>query len=246
MAEIVVAAENRTETGKNENRRLRTKGLIPGVLYGAKKDTVPLAVSPKEITSILRSKTGENTLFDLDIGGRRRKVILKEFQIEPIKGNLLHADFYEVALDKAIEVSVHVEVTGIPVGVKTQGGLLDHVTREVEVSCLPADIPEKITIDVSDLEMGKAVRVGDLKVPDKVTMLSDADLVIVHVVAPRAEEEVAAAVAPVEGEAAAGAEPEVIKKGKPVEEGDVKAAAAPGAEKDTKEKDKKGDKKEKK
>ena len=245
MADIVVAAENRTETGKNVNRRLRTRGLIPGVLYGAKREAVPLAVSPKEITTILRSKTGENTLFDLEIGGSRRKVILKEFQIEPIKGHLLHADFYEVALDKPIEVKVHIEVTGIPVGVKVEGGLLDHVTREVEVSCLPADIPEKITIDVSDLGMGKAVRVSDLKVPDKVTMLSEPDLVIVHVVAPRAEEEVAAAVAPVEGEAAAGAEPEVIKKGKPVEEGEVKAAA-PGAEKDTKEKDKKGDKKEKK
>ena len=245
MAEIVVAAENRTETGKNENRRLRTRGLIPGVLYGAKREPVPLAVSPKEITSILRSKTGENTLFDLEIGGNRRKVILKEFQVEPIKGHLLHADFYEVALDKPIEVSVHVEVIGTPVGVKTQGGLLDHVTREVEVSCLPADIPEKITVDVSELELGKAVRVGDLKVPDKVTMLSDADLVIVHVVAPRAEEEVAAVAAPVEGEAAAGTEPEVIKKGKPAEEGDTKAAA-PGAEKDTKEKDKKGDKKDKK
>ncbi len=246
MAEIVVAAENRTETGKNVNRRLRTRGLIPGVLYGSKKEAVPLAVSPKEITTILRSKTGENTLFDLEIGGSRRKVILKEFQVEPIKGSLLHADFYEVALDKPIEVSVHIEVTGVPTGVKVEGGLLDHVTREVEVSCLPADIPEKITIDVSELGMGKAVRVSDLKVPDKVTMLSAPDLVIVHVVAPRAEEEVAVAAAPVEGEAVAGAEPEVIKKGKPAEEGDVKAAAAPGAEKDTKEKDKKGDKKEKK
>ena len=241
MADIVVAAENRTGTGKNENRRLRTRGLIPGVLYGAKKDAVPLAVSPKEITTILRSKTGENTLFDLEIGGSRRKVILKEFQVNPIKGNLLHADFYEVALDKPIEVSVHIEVVGIPVGVKVQGGLLDHVTREVEVSCLPSDIPEKITVDVSELEMGQAVRVGDLKVPDKVTMLSEADLVIVHVVAPRAEEEIAAAAAPAEGEAAAGAEPEVIKKGKPVEEGDAKAAAAPGGDKDKKpeKKDKK-------
>jgi len=241
MAEIVVAAENRTETGKNVNRRLRTRGLIPGVLYGAKREAVPLAVSPREITSILRSKTGENTLFDLEIGGSRRRVILKEFQVEPVKGHLIHADFYEVALDKPIEVKVHIEVTGTPVGVKVQGGLLDHVTREVEVSCLPADIPEKLTIDVSELEMGKAVRVGDLKVPDKVTMLSAADLVIVHVVAPRAEEEVAVAAAPVEGEAVAGAEPEVIKKGKPAEEGEV-TAAAPAAEKDTKEKDKKGDK----
>ena len=245
MPEIVVAAENRTETGKNVNRRLRTRGLIPGVLYGSKKEAVPLAVSPKEITTILRSKTGENTLFDLEIGGSRRKVILKEFQVEPIKGSLLHADFYEVALDKPIEVSVHIEVIGVPTGVKVEGGLLDHVTREVEVSCLPADIPEKITVDVSELAMGKAIRVADLKVPDKVTMLSEPDLVVVHVVAPRAEEEVAAAAAPAEGEAAAGAEPEVIKKGKPAEEGEAKAAA-PGGEKDKGDKDKKPEKKDKK
>lgn len=240
MADIVVSAENRNETGKNENRRLRTRGLIPGVLYGAKKDAVPLAVSPKEITTILRSKTGENTLFDLEIGGSRRKVILKEFQVNPIKGNLMHADFYEVALDKPIEVSVHIEVVGVPSGVKVEGGLLDHVTREVEVSCLPSDIPEKITVDVTELALGAAIRVSDLKVPDKVTMLSDPELVIVHVVAPRAEEETAAAAAPAEGEAAAGgAEPEVIKKGKPAEEGEAKAAAGGDKDKKPEKKDKK-------
>jgi large subunit ribosomal protein L25 len=237
MPDIVVAAESRTETGKNVNRRLRTRGLIPGVLYGAKKEAVPVAVSPKEITSILRSKTGENTLFDLEIGGSRRKVILKEFQVEPIKGSLLHADFYEVALDKTIEVKVHIEVTGVPVGVKVEGGLLDFVTRELEIECLPADIPEKITVDVSELGMNQSIRVSDLKIPEKVTMLSEPDLVVVHVVPPRAEEEVAAAAAPAEGEAAA-AEPEVIKKGKPAEEG----AAAEAPAKD----EKKADKKEKK
>ena len=237
MAEIVVAAESRTETGKNVNRRLRTRGLIPGVLYGAKKEAVPVAVSPKEITSILRSKTGENTLFDLEIAGNRRKVILKEFQVEPIKGSLLHADFYEVALDKAIEVKVHIEVVGVPVGVKVEGGLLDFVTRELEIECLPSDIPEKITVDVSELGMNQSIRVSDLKVPEKVTMLSEPDLVVVHVVPPRAEEEAAAA-APAEGEAAAAAEPEVIKKGKPAEEG----AAAEAPAKD----EKKAEKKEKK
>ena len=237
-AEIVVAAESRTDTGKNVNRRLRTRGLIPGVLYGAKKEAVPVAVSPKEITSILRSKTGENTLFDLEIGGSRRKVILKEFQVEPIKGSLLHADFYEVALDKPIEVKVHIEVTGVPVGVKVEGGLLDFVTRELEIECLPSDIPEKITVDVSELGMNQSIRVSDLKVPEKVKMLSEPDLVVVHVVPPRAEEEVAAAAAPAEGEAAA-AEPEVIKKGKPAEEG-AAAEAAPAKD------DKKAEKKEKK
>src|SRR6188768_3644875 len=178
MAEIVVAAENRTETGKNVNRRLRTRGLIPGVLYGSKKEAVPLAVSPKEITTILRSKTGENTLFDLEIGGSRRKVILKEFQVEPIKGSLLHADFYEVALDKELQVNVHVELVGTPVGVKVQGGIVDWVTRELEVECLPADIPEKITVDISNLEIGKHVRVAEIKAPDKVKILTEPEIVI--------------------------------------------------------------------
>src|SRR5262249_38239434 len=121
MPEIVVAAEGRTENGKNANRRLRTRGLIPGVVYGAKKEAVHVAVSPKEIGAILRSASGENTLFDLDLGGTKRKVILKEFQVEPVKGRLLHADFYEVALDKTIEVSVHVELKGTPGGGKGQG-----------------------------------------------------------------------------------------------------------------------------
>jgi len=219
MAEIVVAAENRTETGKNVNRRLRTRGLIPGVLYGAKREAVPLAVSPKEITTILRSKTGENTLFDLEIGGSRRRVILKEFQIEPVKGQLIHADFYEVALDKALQVSVHVELQGVPVGVKVQGGVLDFITRELEIECLPTDIPDKIDVDVSNLELGKHLRVSDLQVPEKLTMLSEPDVVIAHVVAPRAEE----VAAPVEAVAAEpGTEPEVIKKGKTAEEGEEK------------------------
>jgi len=214
MPEIVVAAETRTETGKNVNRRLRTRGLIPGVLYGAKSETTPVSVSPKEIGSILRSATGENTLFDLELGGSRRKVILKEFQVEPIKGRILHADFYEVALDKVLEVKVHIELTGVPVGVKVQGGILDFVTRELEVECLPTDIPEKIVVDVSELELGKHVRVAELKVSDKIKVLTDPGLVIAHVVTPRAEEEVAPAAeaAPAEGEAPA--EPEVIKKGK--------------------------------
>jgi large subunit ribosomal protein L25 len=234
MADIVVVAQSRTETGKNENRRLRVAGLIPGVLYGGKKkNPEPLSVSPKDITAVLRSKSGLNTLFDLDFGGGKRKVILKEFQVEPIKGKLLHADFYEVALDKKLELKVHVEVHGVPVGVKTQGGILDFVTRELEIECLPADIPEKIDIDVSELEMGKHLRVADLKLSDKLTILTDPDVVIVHVVAARAEE-----VAPAADAVAAavpGAEPEVIKKGKA-------DAAAPGEEKAG---DKKPEKKEK-
>jgi large subunit ribosomal protein L25 len=240
MPEIVVTAQNRTETGKNVNRRLRTKGLIPGVLYGKAKKPVPVAVSPKEIGSILRSKSGENTLFDLELDGSRRTVILKEFQIEPLKGHLLHADFYEVALDKPLQVSVHVELTGTPVGVKVQGGIVDWVTRELEIESLPADIPEKITVDISHLEIGKHLRVADLPVPPKVTILTEADVVIAHVVAPRAEE--VAPAAEVAAPAAEGAvEPEVIKKGKATAEGEA-GEEKPAAEKP----EKKAEKKEKK
>jgi large subunit ribosomal protein L25 len=237
MPEFVVPAESRSESGKNANRRLREKGLIPGILYGAKKETVAVSVSPKEIGTILKSAAGANTLFDLDLGGQRRKVILKEYQREPLKGRILHADFYEVALDKTLEVKVHLELTGVPVGVKTQGGILDFVTRELEVECLPADIPEKITIDVSHLELNRHFRVSELKLSDKVKILTEPDVVIAHVVVPRAEEEVAPAAA-AEAVAPEAAEPEVIKKGKAVAEGEAGEAAA--------EKPEKAEKKEKK
>jgi large subunit ribosomal protein L25 len=218
MPEFVVPAESRSETGKNANRRLRTRGMIPGVLYGTGKEAVQVAVSPREIGAILKSASGENTLFDLDLGGDRRKVILKEFQREPLRGKLLHADFYEVALDKELQVTVHVELTGTPVGVKVQGGIVDFVTRELEVECLPADIPEKILLDISGLELNKHLRVSDLSLGDKVKVLADPDVVIVHVVLPKAE--VAAEAVAAEGATeAAAAEPEVIKKGKTDAEG---------------------------
>jgi large subunit ribosomal protein L25 len=191
-----------------------------------------VAVSPRQIGAILKSAAGENTLFDLEVQGSRRKVILKEYQREPLRGELLHADFYEVALDKPIEVSVHIELSGTPVGVKLGGGIVDFVTRDLEVSCLPADIPEKITVDISHLEVNKHLRVSELRLGDKVKVLADPDVVIAHVVLPKAE--VAAEAAPVEGAPAEGAaEPEVIKKGKAEAEGEEKA-------------DKKTEKKEKK
>jgi large subunit ribosomal protein L25 len=218
MPEFVVPAESRSETGKNANRRLRSSGKIPGVLYAAGKDAVQVAVSPREIGAILKSASGSNTLFDLDLGGTRRKVILKEYQREPLRGKLLHADFYEVALDKVITVTVHVELEGTPVGVKVQGGIVDFVTRELEVECLPTDIPEKILVDISHLELNKHLRVSDLKVSDKVKVLAEPEIVVVHVVLPKAE--VAAETAAVEGAVVEGAaEPEVIKKGKTEAEG---------------------------
>jgi large subunit ribosomal protein L25 len=225
MPEFVVPAESRTDTGKNANRKLRTRGLIPGVLYTAGKEALAVQVSPGEIGAVLKSAAGENTLFDLEIAGKRRKVILKEFQREPLRGRLMHADFYEVALDKALEVKVHIELEGTPVGVKLQGGIVDFVTRELEIECLPADIPEKIAVDISHLELGKHLRVSDIKLPERVKVLTESDVVVVHVVLPRAEETAAAEVAATEGVAAeaASSEPEVIKKGKVEKEGEADA-----------------------
>jgi large subunit ribosomal protein L25 len=240
MPEFVVPAESRTDTGKNANRRLRSRGLIPGVLYTAGKEALAVQVSPGEIGTVLKSAAGENTLFDLEIGGKRRKVILKEFQREPLRGKLLHADFYEVALDKALQVNVHIDLEGTPVGVKLQGGIVDFVTRELEIECLPADIPEKIAVDISHLELGKHLRVSDLKVPERVKVLTESDVVVVHVVLPRAEEAAAAEAAAEEGATAeaASSEPEVIKKGKAEKEGEGVSA--------TPEKGEKGEKAEKK
>ncbi len=223
MPEIVVAAESRTETGKNANRRLRAKGLIPGVVYGAQKAAAHVAVSPKDIAGVLRSASGENTLFDLEYAGTRRKVILKDYHIQPVQNALLHVDFYEIALDRELTITVHVELHGTPVGVKVQGGLLDFVTRELEVSCLPADIPEKIVVEVGELALGKHVRVSDLTPPKGVTFLTEGDLVVAHVVTPRAEVAAEAAATPTEG----AAEPEVAKKGKSDEEKAEKKADKP-------------------
>jgi large subunit ribosomal protein L25 len=228
MPDMVVAAESRSKTGKNENRRLRAAEKIPGILYGSGKETTAVAVSPKAIAAILRSASGENTIFDLDLEGTKRKVILKEYQVEPVRSRLLHADFFEIALDKELQVEVHVELSGTPVGVKQQGGVIDFVTRELEISCLPADIPAKIVVDVSALEIGKHLRVSDLQLPPKVKVLTDADIVVVHVVAPRAEEAAPAAEAAAATEGAA--EPEVIKKGKG-EEADEKGEKGDKAEK---------------
>ena len=242
MPEFVVPAESRTDVGKNANRKLRSRGLIPGVLYATGKQAQSVQVAPGEIGTILKSAAGANTLFDLEIGGKRRKVILKEFQREPLRGKLLHADFYEVALDKRLEVKVHIELAGVPIGVKLQGGIVDFVTRELEVECLPADIPEKIVVDISHLELGKHLRVSDLKLSDKVKVLVDAELVVVHVVLPRAE--VVAEPTAVEGAVAeAGAvEPEVIKKGK-TDKADGEAAESKA---DKPDKPEKGERREKK
>jgi large subunit ribosomal protein L25 len=243
MPEFVVPAESRSETGKNVNRRLRSRGMIPGVLYGTGKAAVPVAVSPREIGAILKSASGENTLFDLDWGRAR-----SSSRAQSRCGRAAHADFYEVALDKALEVKVHIELEGTPVGVKLQGGIVDFVTRELEVECMPADIPEKIAVDISHLELGKHLRVSDLKLGDRVKILAEADVVIAHVVLPRAE--VVAEAAPAEAvpaEAEAAVEPEVIKKGKAEKaEGEAEEKPEKGAKPEKGGRPEKAEKKEKK
>jgi len=199
MAEIVVAAEPRTESGKNASRRLRASERIPAVLYGGKGETRPVAVSPRDVLKVLRSAAGDNTLFDVELDGKRRKVILKEYQVQPISGDLLHVDLFEVALDKILEVKVRVELLGTPIGVKNEGGVLDFITRDIEVECLPGDIPEKIAVDVAHLGMGNHLRVSELEMPKGVTCVTEPGVVVAHVVAPRTvvEEEAAE---PAEGE----------------------------------------------
>lgn len=232
MSDIVVVAEAREQRGKNEAKRLRARGRIPAIVYAPQKENVAVSVSPRELAAVFKTGAAENTLVDLELDGKKRKVILKDYQVHPVRPEFLHADFYEVALDKPVQVKVHVELHGIPVGVKTHGGMLEFVTREILVSCLPLDIPKKFVLDVEALEIGGEVRVAQIPMPEKVKAMTEGDLLVVHVVTKHAEE----AAAVVEGPAAA-AEPEVAKKGKAPAEGEAAKAAAP-AGKDVK-KDKK-------
>jgi large subunit ribosomal protein L25 len=222
MAEIVVSAKNRADRGKNAARRLRRQGLVPGVVYGGKGENLAVAVDPKALQKVLRSEAGRNTILKLDISGHgAANAILKSWQVDPVNESFLHADFYRIAMDVAIRVTVPIHAVGEARGVKVDGGILELVIREIEVECLPGDIPERIDVDVSDLGINQSLRVSDLSVPAKVKVLEGADQVVVHVVAVKEEAApVAAAAAPAaEGEAAApAAEPEVIKKGKKEEE----------------------------
>jgi large subunit ribosomal protein L25 len=210
-------ATTRESRGKNEARRLRAAGRIPAVLYGGAGGAEAISVDPKVLSRILHSGSGVNTIIGLDLAGKgTTQVLVKEFLLDPIKHNLLHADFYRVQMDKAITVTVSIVLKGEPKGVKIQGGVVDFPHREVEVECLPGDIPDSLPIDISELMIGQGVRLKDLAQGAKWTPVSDPDTLIVHVVAAKAEEAAA------EG-AAATAEPEVIKKGKGDEEKDAAA-----------------------
>ncbi len=223
--DITVGAETRSGRGKNEARRLRAAGSTPGVLYGVTDTSVAVAVNPKEIGRILNSKTGQNTIFNLSLtGGETTPVMVIDWQSDPIKNTLLHVDLKRIDLAQRISVKVPVHTTGEPAGVKLQGGLHEVITREIEIECLPDDIPEHFTVDVSQLMIGQSIRAGALELTGSIKLVSNPDAVISHVVAMKAETTEAAPAA--EGAAPATAEPEVIKKGKKEEEG-----AAPAEEK---------------
>ena len=223
--DITVTAEVRATRGKNEARRLRVRGFIPAVVYGAYKDSVSIGISPKELVHILNSKSGHNTIFNLAIqGGENTPVMVVDEQRDPLRGNLLHADLKRIDLEKRVRVAVPVITLGEAAGIKLQGGLLEIISREVEIECLPDEIPEHFEVDVSSLMIGQSVRAGSIPMTGSMRLLSPAEAVIAHVVAMRAEE-VAPAAAVVEAapaaEGAAGAEPEVIKKGKKEEEAEA-------------------------
>ena len=229
--EIVSAVAREGKFNKNAARRVRARGKVPAVVYGAAEPAVAVEVDPKQIQKILHSETGHNTIFDLEVSGSSAKVMIVDWQYEPIKGKLIHIDFKRIALDKPIRVEVPIQLTGVAIGVKTSGGILDQMLREVEIECLPGDIPNNIAVDVSNLDFGMVLRVSDLPHTEKLRFLTSEDKPVAHVVsikeevvAPTPEAEAAAA-------AAAPAEPEVLKKGKQETAEGAAAAAAPAAEK---------------
>ena len=232
MAEIIVEGAARSERGKNEARRLRVAGKVPATLYGGKGQAISLAVNTKQVTAILRSEMGHNTLFKIDLGESKEPVIVKDWQVDPVSGRLLHVDLLRIAMDVRMRVKVPVHTFGEPSGVKVQGGVFEIVLREVEVECLPADIPTEFKVDVSGLALNDSLRAGDLQIDkDKIKLLTDPQAVLAHVVALRVEEEKPADVVA----AATPAEPEVIKKGKKDAEGE-EAEGGEKAEKPEKKK----------
>lgn len=208
--EAALEAVKRDTRGKNEARRVRAAGKIPAVVYGDKSDAAVISVDPKILLRILHSESGVNTLISLKLEGEGdTRVLVRDFQLDPVTQAPLHVDFYRIAMDKKLTVTVPIQLKGEAKGVKTQGGVLDFVHRDIEVECLPSDIPEHIDIDITELLMGQGVRVRDLPQDAKWTALTDAETMIVHIVAPKVEAAAEPAAA-----GAAPAEPEVVKKGK--------------------------------
>jgi large subunit ribosomal protein L25 len=222
--EATLEALTRNDFGKNEARRIRRDGRVPGVLYGEGKDATPISVEPRELLRILHSESGANTLISLKLSGSGdARVLVKDFQLDPVTHEVLHADFYRVAMDKMLQVTVPVTIRGEAKGVKQQSGVLEFIRREIVVSCLPSDIPEHVEVDVTELMLHQGIRVRDIATSPKWKPITEGEAMLVHVIMPKAEE----APAPAEGAAVAAAptapaEPEVIKKGKKEEEGEAK------------------------
>jgi len=217
MPTNVIEAQTRTPGGKNVNRRLRNSGIIPAVLYGPGKVPIAISVDPQIVQDILHSESGRNSIFTINVDGSvQNNSMVKDYQLDPVQGELIHVDFIQIAMDRRLQLDVNIELVGEPRGVKIGGGIMDFVTRSIEVECLPADIPESIKVDVSNLDINDYIRVNNIEVDPKVKVLSDPEVVVVTIIPPVKEEEPV-----VEEEAAAEAEePEVIKKGKPSEEGE--------------------------
>ncbi|HUI79686.1 MAG TPA: 50S ribosomal protein L25 [Bryobacteraceae bacterium] len=219
--DVTVSADVRASRGKNAAHRTRRAGQIPAVIYGAFKEPISVAIDPREILKIVHSSTGYNTIFNLQVnGGENTPVMVVDHQVDPLKGTLLHADLKRIDLTKRIRVTVPVHTQGEPAGVKVQGGLLEIITRVIEIECLPDDIPEHYVIGVGELMIGQSKRASDVALTGSVKLVSDPQSVIAHVVALRAEAEPTPAEGAAAPEAAAttAAEPEVIKKGKKEEE----------------------------
>ena len=227
--------------GKNEAKRLRRSGRVPAILYGGKKEPVAVSVDPKAISRILHSASGHNTIFELNVDGERAKVMIVDWQYHPVKDSLMHVDIKRIAMDQRLKVNIPIQLKGEAEGVKQQGGILEQIIREVEVECLPDDIPSHIEVDVTDLVFGKVIRVADLPHGDKVKLLTDPNQAVAHITSVK-EEEVATPEAAAEAAAAAPAEPEVIKKGKQ----ETEEEGAEGAPEAKAEKPEKAEKKEKK
>ncbi len=231
-----IEAEPREAFGKNAARRLRHAGRIPAVVYGDQGPALPVIVDPKEVLRVLRSDAGQNAIFNLEIKGKApARVMLRDWQLDPVKGNLLHVDLVRVGRDHKLRVRIPIHVTGEAKGVKVQGGIFEFALREVEVECLPDDIPESLTIDVTELTIGKNLRVADLPLGPKVKVLTDTNRVVAHVVTLKAEEEKPAE----EAVEAAPAEPELIRKPRAEAEEGEGAEEAEAGKKETKKEAKK-------
>jgi large subunit ribosomal protein L25 len=238
----ILEAHKRAPGNKNAARRVRVDGKIPAVVYGAGKEAATVAVDPRQVLRILKSESGHNTIFDLALDSDRVKAMIVDWQFEPIKGKLLHVDLQRIAMDKKLTVTVPIVLKGEAAGVKQEGGILEQLLREMEIECLPADIPKSIDVDISHLVFGVDVRVEDLPRSDKLKFLTDPHQMIAHITS--VKEEVVATPEAVAAEAAAPAEPEVIKKGKQEVEGEEEAEGDKAKAKP--EKPEKAEKKEKK